>query len=152
MNAHREPPITLNAGDYETLSKLAEREQGVAAADYLAYELDRARISPEGKAGPATVGLGSNIRFRDLESGEDREVVLVMPNEADIKKGFISVLTPVGAALLGLAVGQTISFTVPSGQERSLRVAKITPPRGRTVKRARTGAHETAFRLRELSS
>jgi regulator of nucleoside diphosphate kinase len=54
-----------------------------------------------------------------------RDITLVMPNEADIDAGRVSVLTPVGAALLGLSVGQEIKFTVPNGAERALHVLKI---------------------------
>jgi regulator of nucleoside diphosphate kinase len=129
VTVDREPPITLTTDDYKTLSKLADLRQGAAAADDLAYELDRVRVVPGADEAPSAVRIGFRGRFCYHEADEEREVVLVMPNEADIGKGFISVLIPVGVALLGLAVGQVISFTVPSDQDRSLRVVKITPSR-----------------------
>jgi len=129
MTTNREPSITLTRDDYRTLTRLAELRRDSSTADYLSHELSRARVVSGGDEAPDTVRMGSHVSFRDLEADAVREVVLVMPNESDIAKGRISILTPVGAALLGLSVEQTISFTAPGGYDRSLMVLKITQPR-----------------------
>ena len=67
----------------------------------------------------------SRVRYCDDETGDVREVVLVYPHEADIALKRISVLTPVGAALIGLSVGQTIEFQTPSHQTRAIKVLTV---------------------------
>ena len=67
----------------------------------------------------------STVRFVDEAHGQERTVTLVYPHEADIEAGKISVLTPIGAALIGLSTGQTIEFQTPAGGWRSLTVTKV---------------------------
>lgn len=69
--------------------------------------------------------LGSRVRFRDSGSALVRDVTVVMPTEANIDTARISVVTSVGAALLGLSEGQQINFTLPNGSERALTVIAI---------------------------
>jgi regulator of nucleoside diphosphate kinase len=68
--------------------------------------------------------MGSRVRYCDGKTGDVRDVVLVYPHEADITLRRISVLTPVGAALIGLSVGQVIEFQTPSAR-RSLTVLGV---------------------------
>jgi regulator of nucleoside diphosphate kinase len=69
--------------------------------------------------------MGSHVRYRDERTGEVRDVVLVYPHEADISRGRISVLTPVGVAPIGLSVGQAMEFQTPSHQVRTLTVLDV---------------------------
>jgi regulator of nucleoside diphosphate kinase len=125
MSSNREPPITLIKKDFDTLSKLAGLRNHSSVAEYLADELDRAHVvETPGQAG-SVVRMGSRILFRDTKKRDPSEVILVMPNEADIAKGCISIMTPVGAALLGLAKGQAITFTLPNGEDRTLVVLEV---------------------------
>ena len=62
------------------------------------------------------------------ETGEQRTVELVYPKDADIAENRISILTPVGAGLLGLRVGQTISWPDRAGQERLLKIDSVVQP------------------------
>jgi regulator of nucleoside diphosphate kinase len=66
------------------------------------------------------------VRYRDDDTGDVRDVVLVYPHEADIALKRVSVLTPVGAALIGLSVGQAIAFETPSHQARSVTILGVT--------------------------
>jgi regulator of nucleoside diphosphate kinase len=95
--------------------------------EYLREELDRAHILPAEKLRPDIVSLGSQVQFRDERTGKSQEVFLVYPLDADIARRRVSVLTPVGAALLGLSVNQTISFRTRSGERRELTVLKVSP-------------------------
>src|SRR5688500_6575716 len=113
MKTSREPPIVIVRNDLEKLSGFLSASNLSPVASYLADELARARVVDEPSAAERVVRLGSRVRFRDSAGGAARDVILVMPNEADIAAGRISVLTPVGAALLGLSVGQEITFTLP---------------------------------------
>jgi regulator of nucleoside diphosphate kinase len=69
--------------------------------------------------------MNSRVVFEDEQTGERREVTLVYPREADIDAGKISILVPVGSALLGLRVGQSIDWTLPGGQKRRYRVIAV---------------------------
>jgi len=128
MNPTREPPITLVKADVDKLSKLAALRGNSPIAAYLANELDRAHVvetfGPDGRV----IRLGSRIVFRDTTKRDPSEITLVMPSEADIGKGRVSIMTPVGAALLGLGKGQAITFTLPKGEDRTLLVLEVDDP------------------------
>jgi regulator of nucleoside diphosphate kinase len=94
-------------------------------AQYLEHELERAQVVDAQTSAGNAVRLGSRVRFLDRATSDLSDVVLVMPHEADIAKGYISVMTPVGAALLGLAKGQEITFTLPNGHDRTLAVLEV---------------------------
>jgi regulator of nucleoside diphosphate kinase len=72
--------------------------------------------------------MGSRVRFRDDVTGQERTLTLAYPEDADISSGRISVLTPVGAALIGLSVGQSIEWETASGGLRSLTVLEVRGP------------------------
>ena len=90
----------------------------------LAEELDRADIVAPEHVPDDVVTMHAEVRYVDESTDEQRSVVLVYPHEADASHGRISVLSPVGAALLGLATGQSIEWTFPNGRRR-LRVAHV---------------------------
>lgn len=87
-------------------------------------ELQRAEVVAPESVPPNVVTMNSKILLRDLDSGEDETYSLVFPADADIDNGAISVLAPIGTALLGYRVGDTIKWPVPSGV-RALRIEKI---------------------------
>ncbi|MEW9804745.1 nucleoside diphosphate kinase regulator [Mesorhizobium sp. ZMM04-5] len=125
---HRKPPITLTRSDHESLSRLAEShaERNPAVADQLLSELDRARVVDDRRIGAEYVRMGSRLRFT-TDAGEDRNVTLVFPAEADIAEGKISILTPIGAALIGLSAGQSIDWTARDGRTHRLTVEGVEP-------------------------
>jgi regulator of nucleoside diphosphate kinase len=88
-------------------------------------KLDRAHVLPAEKLRPDIVSLDSQVEFRDEQTGKVQEIILVYPLDADITRRRVSVLTPVGAALLGLSVNQTISFHTRTGERRELTVLKV---------------------------
>jgi regulator of nucleoside diphosphate kinase len=73
--------------------------------------------------------MESEVEFRDDVTGQVRTITLVYPKDADMNAGRISVLTPVGAALIGLSAGQSIEWQTPTGGRRSLTVLSVRPPR-----------------------
>ena len=118
------PPITITTTDAERLSLLANSNSGrVPYAEFLTREIERADIIPPQQALLGLVRMGSRVTYRD-EVGI-REVTLVYPQEADFERQRISILAPVGAALIGLSVGQSIAYTTPSGTKRSLTVMHV---------------------------
>ena len=118
------PPITLNAGDFERLDRLAAAaaDKFPRTADFLAREIARANVVDRGQVLPGLVGMGSTVEYRDDTTGQKRTVSVVYPAEADLPTGKISVLSPVGAALIGLSAGQSIEWQTPTGSWRSLTV------------------------------
>lgn len=122
----RLPAITLARSDHERLANLADAlaERDSPTADQLAAELERARVVADDRLAAGTVRMGTVVRF-SLDDAEPRVVRLVYPGEADIEKGRISVLTPVGAALIGLSAGQSIDWTDRDGKRRRLNVLEV---------------------------
>lgn len=126
------PPIHLLDADYDVIADLAlsiER-RSPELAKMLLDEIDRAQIHKPGKLPADTVSLGSEVEFLDVEFGTTRRVELVLPGDADIDAGRISILTPVGAGLIGLAKGQSIDWPCPSGRPRVLRILSVGRPPG----------------------
>jgi regulator of nucleoside diphosphate kinase len=119
------PTIRLTQRDFERLSDLAD---AYAAAGRplagLEAELSRAEILGDGAAARDVVTIDATVEFED-EEGARRAVTLVLPHEADIDRQRVSVATPVGSALLGLSVGQSIDWTLPDGRRRRYRVLAV---------------------------
>lgn len=121
------PRITLSADDYERLSALAvgvKNRMPDLAAD-LAEEIGRAHVLAKGKHPKHVVCMNSEVEFRDDTTGKVRKVALVYPGEADISQGKVSILTPVGTALIGLRTGCSITWETPSGESRQLTVLAV---------------------------
>jgi regulator of nucleoside diphosphate kinase len=122
------PPIVIAASEVQRLSALADSGMVLfpRVAQFLARETDRAQIVADDTELRNVVRMGSQVRYRDDDTGDVRDVVLVYPHEADIALKRVSVLTPVGAALIGLSVGQAIAFETPSHQARSVTILGVT--------------------------
>jgi regulator of nucleoside diphosphate kinase len=93
--------------------------------EYLADELERAHIVEANDVEPTVVTMHARVVFRDESTGDVRAVSLVYPGEENIDEGCISVLTPVGAALLGLSEGQSIEWETLTGESRILTVLHL---------------------------
>ena len=93
-------------------------------AEALHDTLDAARIVPSAEIDSDVVTMNSEVTIVDAGSGEERLVRLVYPEQADAGKGHISVLSPLGTAILGARTGDRISFATPVG-ERWIRIAGI---------------------------
>ena len=91
----------------------------------LAVELDRAVVLSSGPVPPDLVTMNSCIVFEDQSTGEHREITIVFPQDANAAQGNVSVLAPLGTALLGLSVGQSIVWPFPDGSTRNLRVVRL---------------------------
>ncbi|WP_262030117.1 nucleoside diphosphate kinase regulator [Microvirga sp. Mcv34] len=124
------PRITLTAADHGKLSVLANAAAHTMpeVAATLGEELDRAHVLAAGRRATDTVCMGCTVEFRDDMTGRVQTVTLVYPNEADISKGRISVLTPIGTALIGLPVGKSIDWTTRTGETKRLTVLQVREP------------------------
>ncbi len=106
------------------------RLESVAGGTSLADELSKATVLPEERMPTNIVRMYSRVTYRDERSGERRIVELVLPEEADPTSGKVSVLAPVGSALLGLEEGEVIEWPFPYGLTRRLRVESTLAPAG----------------------
>lgn len=124
------PPIILGKTDAERLTALAAKMEigDPELAELLLGELERADVRDDEKVPETTVAMNSVVEFVDEAHGATRSVQLVYPNEADISANRISVLTPVGAGLIGLSTGQSIVWPDRDGRERRLRILKVERP------------------------
>ena len=120
----RKPSIYVTESEYERLSNLADSSPTRGAA-LLGDELVRAIVLKEGEFPRAFVRLHSFVEFTDLMTGRSRRVQIVPPDEADIDQDRLSVLTPVGASLLGLTAGDSIGMSTDDGRSHVLQVAAV---------------------------
>ena len=122
------PRLIIDERVYQRLLALAERARAQAPelADRLVEEIERADLRPPEKMPPDVVTLGSEVTYRQNDRTET--VRIVAPEDVDIDRRQISVLTPVGAALLGLSVGQQISWELPGKRVVVLKVLDVKQP------------------------
>ncbi len=121
------PPITVSTLDRERLYALLEKHQGdQEVVDHLYDELDRAHFLEPDAMPEDVVRLNSRARFLQEDSGKTHELVLCLPSEVSGGEDRLSILSPVGAALLGLSVGATIEW--PSkGKTLHLTLIAVSP-------------------------
>ena len=127
---HPLPPITLGSRDLARLEQLLDSPalRRLPAAQALGAELERARVLAPGEVPGDVVTMNATVTCTDEVSGEKHQFTLVYPQDADVATGKVSVLAPVGSALLGLSVGQVIDWQAPGGRALKLRVIAVAPP------------------------
>ena len=121
--------ITITSSDAEKLRTLLREAvtTDYRNSPYLAHllgELERARIVEPRQVDADVITMHSIVELRDLESGETATWTLVFPDEADLEAGRLSVLAPIGTAMLGFRVGDAFNWDTPAGA-RSMRVEKV---------------------------
>jgi regulator of nucleoside diphosphate kinase len=122
------PDIVLGAAEYRQLSALAlTGTDAPEDADWLLHELERALIVPDDTVPDDVVRMNSTVLFRMLD-GDEHSVQLVFPRDANITARRVSVLTPVGAALIGLRAGQSITVITRDGRKQVLTVLSVKQP------------------------
>ncbi|WP_199098053.1 nucleoside diphosphate kinase regulator [Dyella sp. ASV21] len=120
------PVIVISRLDLERIEALLERMPPMQATQYdgLRAELDRADVVEPAQMPADVVTMNSVVTFKDEASGDEMTVSLVYPSGAGAP-GTVSILAPVGSALLGLRVGQQIDWPTPDGRKRQFRVLEI---------------------------
>lgn len=118
------PTIYLTQQDLGRLLNLVETQPG-KRLEKLESELVRAKVVPRGRIPKDVVTMNSRVIFENETTRERREITLVYPGNADIDAGRISVLVPVGTALLGLRVGQSIDWELPGGAKQRYRIVEV---------------------------
>lgn len=116
--------LILTSGDFQKLSSLVSSTQ-TEIAELLEEELSKASIVPDDELPQDVVSMNATVRFQDLDTEKESTVTLVYPHEANIDENKISILAPVGSALIGLRVGQMIIWPVPNGKEKRMKVTSV---------------------------
>ena len=126
---HLTPRITLSLDAFDMLSALAKNAMAgtPGLAEILTGELARAHVLAAGRCPQDVVSMNSEVTFRDDRTGRLQSMRLVYPRESDVAKSRLSVLTPVGAALIGVRVGESVTWETPSGELRQLSVRLSSP-------------------------
>ena len=117
MNNQRNT-VVLSEDDFRLLKQFAETLPANPNEMTLSYELNRAVVVENDQLPPDSVRLNSHVRVKELASNTEMEFCIVMPAFADIKQKKISVLTPMGAALIGLCKGETVEWKMPAGMKK----------------------------------
>ena len=125
--ANAKPPITLSSLDVDRIEALLA---AIPASAYpgkaeLQAELDRADIVAPEEMPPTVVTMNSTVQFSIIETGKEFVLSLVYPRDMDGSADKLSIFAPVGSALLGLSVGQSIDWTTPEGRSLRLRVTAV---------------------------
>jgi regulator of nucleoside diphosphate kinase len=123
------PSIVINKTDHDRLTTLANGllDRKPEMAEELLNELERARVVEKSTSLQGTVQMGASVEYK-TDDGHDRTVTLVYPAEADISQGKVSILTPIGTALLGLKAGQSIHWVANDGRSHRLTIVSVAMP------------------------
>ena len=128
MATQHAPTIVVTTHDHLRLSGVVEafeRRGSAELVESLAEELDRAEVVDPTAVPPDVVTMHSKCRF-SADGGPEQEVTLVYPGEEDVAQDKISIVTPVGSALIGLRAGHLITWRTIDGRTKTLTVAAVT--------------------------
>ena len=132
------PPIHLPTSESDVVARLAlqaeHRQPAVAAM--LLEEIERAELHEPDTLPEQAITLGSEVDFIDENTNQVRTVQLVVPGDANIAYGRISILTPMGAALYGLLAGQSIDWLDLEGHERRIKILRVRQKTAETAGKA----------------
>lgn len=117
-------PVIISVSDHSVIRKLIGNVASATDEMTLAYELNRATVVSKDDIPPGTVQLNSTVSVLDLNTKKEKTFTIVIPSRADIKSRLVSVLSPIGAALIGFRKGQDVIWNMPGGIKR-LRITEV---------------------------
>jgi regulator of nucleoside diphosphate kinase len=139
------PPIHISDTDYALIASQAMRLEATApqVSEMLLDEIERAEVHSREDLPGDVVTLGSLVTFVDESTSVRRRVQIVLPAEADIENGSLSIVSQVGAGLIGLSAGDSIDWPCPDGRPRILRIVEVEQNPALDADRSRhEGPHE----------
>ncbi len=119
------PPITISTLDLARLEVLLEKQPESDVVRRLEDELDRANVVPPTEVPDNIVTMNSTVTFTLADSNERFTKTLCYPRDMDGAKEKISVLAPIGAALLGLTIGQSMQWPGPNGKKLQVTITAV---------------------------
>lgn len=119
--------IFVTERDFDTLEHLldAPATRKLPGIEALWQELHRAHVVPAEQVPADVVTMNSTVRFEDETAGTSHQLTLVYPRDVDGSGSKVSITAPVGSALIGLSVGQSIEWQVPGGRQIRLKVLEV---------------------------
>jgi len=122
------PPIIVSSSDLERLEGLLTLPAFRSRSDLdgLREELERADVREPEEMPADVITMNSRARFLEEGTGREYELTLAYPKDANAEARRVSIFSPAGSALLGLATGQSIDWTTPDGKELHLKVLEVT--------------------------
>lgn len=115
MNLNEKTPVIIREDDYELLRQFMNKSGSAAGEMSLSAELGRAIIVKKDAFPPHAIRINSKVSILDEESGTMRELFIVMPQHANIKENKVSIISPIGSALIGFRKGEIVQWEVPAG-------------------------------------
>ena len=121
------PPVWITTENYHPLASWVRRHhaQDAPLGDFLLGEISRAVVCAPEWIAPDVVTMCSQVLLQDTQTGQRNTLTLCYPADAEPAVGFVSVLSPVGSALLGLRVGSIARWSTPAGDEKAAEVLAI---------------------------
>ncbi len=117
-------PVVIREDDYQIIKNLLQGQQDDAAEMTLLHEMNRAIIVKKEAFPSHAVRINSQVSIQNLENNVLKEFTIVMPEKADIRKNRISILSPMGTALLGFRKGEEVVWRMPGGLKR-IRIMEV---------------------------
>lgn len=113
------PTLVLRNDDHEILTSYLSSQElaGNHSVEALQAELKKAKLVSKEEFPEDAIRLNSRVKVKDANNGKEMELMVVMPDDADIKQRKISVTAPVGIALIGFRKGQKVGWQVPAGMK-----------------------------------
>ncbi len=118
------PNLVMSQEDFNKISALLSGAR-LEIVELLEEELNRAQVVPKEQLPNDIVAMGSEVTFIDLDTNKEQTMTLVYPSESDIQTNKVSILAPVGAALIGLRIGQTIDWPLSEKKVRRIKVTAV---------------------------
>lgn len=116
--------IYVTEKDFMRLKNLLDAHDGDEFED-LEIELDRAGVLTDSDVPKDLITMNSQVRYLNVQDDKESVVTLVYPKDANSSEGKISILAPLGSALIGLKVGQEINWMFPDGKTRTLKILEV---------------------------
>ena len=117
--------IYITEKDIDRLNSILMNIKDSPVVRKLQEELDRATILNPEEIPPDVVIMNSRVQFKTLETDSTSEITIVYPSDADSSQARVSILAPVGAALIGLRVGDEIEWALPTGLVRTFHIISV---------------------------
>lgn len=117
MKNNKANPVVITEGDYQLIKNLIGTTTGSTEMT-LAYELNRAIIVKKDAFPPHAIGLNSKVLILNIETKKEKSFTIVMPGMADIAQDKVSILSPMGTALLGFRKGEEVEWEMPKGLKK----------------------------------
>jgi len=116
--------ISISEKDYMRIKHLLSFQK-TKDFENLEIEIERAKIITDDEVSPDLVTMNSKIRFVSLPDDKTMTVTIVYPSDSNFSEGKVSVLAPLGSALIGLRVNQEINWMFPDGKTKTLKILEI---------------------------